>query len=361
MSGKSWIVGAAAALPMAFIGGTIGIAMLATAPGANAACQDHYDSGSSAAGGGQPGVDVDVEGVPGGSVSGYSGEQLVNAAYVMKAAADLGLSVRDQTIGVMTAMGESSLRVLDYGDTAGPDSRGLFQQRDNGAWGTYEDRMDPYRSSLSFFRVLQTIQERDTLAPTIAAHRVQRNADPFHYERYWDPAVAVVGALAGVPIDVLPGTGGTICTNTAAGVPGVVNPQGWANPANGSLTSPYGMRVHPITGVLKMHTGQDIGAACYAPIWAANQGMVTFSGPSSGYGYRIDVDHGGGVTTRYAHMYADGLLVEVGDRVTGGQHIARVGNTGNSTGCHLHFEVLVNGEFVDPKAYLQQVGITLGT
>jgi hypothetical protein len=100
----------------------------------------------------------------------------------------------------MTAMGESSLRVLDRGDAVGPDSRGLFQQRDNGAWGSYADRMDPITSATNFFRALQEVRDWRSLRPTIAAHRTQRNADPEHYERYWEPAVAVVSALAGRPV-----------------------------------------------------------------------------------------------------------------------------------------------------------------
>ena len=80
-----------------------------------------------------------------------------------------------------TAIGESTLRVLDHGDQAGPDSRGLFQQRDNGAWGTYEDRMDPYRSATNFLKALKKIENRDSLSITEAAHRVQGNANPNHY------------------------------------------------------------------------------------------------------------------------------------------------------------------------------------
>jgi len=130
-------------------------------------------------------------------VAGYSGTQLDNASAILAAGRQMGLSLRDQTIGVMTAMGESSLRVLDHGDTAGPDSRGLFQQRDNGAWGTLAQRMDPAASATSFFTALQCVGGRDAMAPTQVAHTVQRNADPQHYARHWDDAVAVVSRLTG--------------------------------------------------------------------------------------------------------------------------------------------------------------------
>jgi len=127
----------------------------------------------------------------------YGSEQLTNAAAIIKAGQALGLSVRDQTIGVMTAIGESSLRVVDHGDAAGPDSRGLFQQRANGAWGSYADRMNPTTSATSFFTALAGIQGRDSVSPTIVAHTVQRNADPQHYAKYWDDAVAIVSGLTG--------------------------------------------------------------------------------------------------------------------------------------------------------------------
>lgn len=124
-------------------------------------------------------------------------EQRANAEAIVAVGRSMGLSLRDQAIGVMTAMGESSLRVLDHGDKAGPDSRGLFQQRDNGAWGTYADRMDPTRSALSFFRALARVDGRDAMTPTLVAHTVQRNADPNHYTRWWDDAVAVVSRITG--------------------------------------------------------------------------------------------------------------------------------------------------------------------
>lgn len=131
-------------------------------------------------------------------VAGFTSEQVTNAAAVVEAGRGMGLSLRDQAIGVMTAIGESSLRVLDHGDTVGPDSRGLFQQRDNGAWGTLAERMDPTASAQSFFRALQRVDGRAAMAPTQVAHTVQRNADPDHYTRSWDDAVRLVARIAGV-------------------------------------------------------------------------------------------------------------------------------------------------------------------
>lgn len=131
------------------------------------------------------------------SVAGYSGKQLDNAAAIMAAGKTLGLSRKAQTIGVMTAMGESGLRVLDRGDAVGPDSRGLFQQRANGAWGSYADRMDPATSATNFFKALGQVEGWKDLSPTEAAHRTQRNADPYHYQQYWPAAVKATNALSG--------------------------------------------------------------------------------------------------------------------------------------------------------------------
>lgn len=143
-------------------------------------------------------VSVEESKLPKVAVAGYQGEQLKNAALVINAGKALGLSARGQTIGVMTAMGESGLRILDHGDGPGPDSRGLFQQRDNGAWGSYQDRMNPMTSATNFFKALQKVSGWEQLEPTTAAHRVQRNADPFHYQSFWPEAVEVVAALGDV-------------------------------------------------------------------------------------------------------------------------------------------------------------------
>lgn len=432
---------------------------------------------------GATGAALDVANVPDGPVAGYGHDQLVNAAQIMKAAAALGLTVRDQEIGVMTAMGESGLRVIDYGDAVGPDSRGLFQQRDNGAWGSYADRMDPFISATNFFKALTAITDRASLDPTIAAHRVQRNADPYYYAKYWDAAVAVVAALTGTgstssststssyalghvqpetatvantlgpmfaiktiggyrdpgseqydpnghpaglaldfmiddisngvatgqrladyvvahaaDLDVkyviwqqhiwsteradegwramadrgsptanhmdhvhvsLTGTGTVTASTSCSSTSAAVGASGWALPASGPITDPYGPRINPITGQAGFHHGVDIGASCSAPIHAAASGTVVRAGAAAIYGNLIELDHGNGVRTRYGHMYVPDILVSVGDQVQAGQVIARVGSAGNSTGCHLHFEVLLNGSNVEPVAYLAAQGVHL--
>lgn len=123
-------------------------------------------------------------------------------------------------------------------------------------------------------------------------------------------------------------------------------------------TSGYGMRVHPITGERKLHTGVDFAAPAGTPILAAADGRVAFAGPATGYGHLILIEHTVGgqlVATGYAHMYADGIGVSVGDQVHAGDHIADVGSDGYSTGAHLHFEVRPGGAWaatVNPEPWL---------
>lgn len=303
------------------------------------------------ASGGLETVSVDPSSVPTEPIAGWDHEQLVNAAHVIQAGQDLGLDGRDQTIGVMVAMGESSLIVIDYGDAAGPDSRGLFQQRDNGAWGTYEERMDPYLSATNFFTAMMRIENRRSLSPTEVGHRTQRNQDPDHYTATWDDAVVVVERLAGIDLG-LSDTQTGACPAAGAGVD---VPEGdWIRPHNGPGTSAFGMRRHPVRGDWSFHSGTDIGAPCGDSQLATQSGTVIASGWDGGaYGYRIEIDHGGGIISTYSHAPSGGLLVAVGDTVEAGQPVALVGTTGLSTGCHVHWEIYVNGEPTDPLAFLE--------
>lgn len=138
--------------------------------------------------------------IPAGPIAGYCQDRLLNAAYVIIAARSLGIGPHTQAIGVMTAMGESGLRNLGHGDSAGADSRGLFQQRANGAWGSLADRMTPSTAAHNFFAALVNIPGWKSLTPTQAAHAVQANADANFYTTYWSDAVAVVTALTDVTV-----------------------------------------------------------------------------------------------------------------------------------------------------------------
>lgn len=125
----------------------------------------------------------------------------------------------------------------------------------------------------------------------------------------------------------------------------------WPAPSYTRISSPYGYRNHPIFKTKKFHSGVDLAAPGGTNILAAADGMVKMSGWNGGYGNCVVIDHGGGISTLYGH--ASRNLVVKGQKVTKGQVIAKVGTTGNSTGNHLHFEVLINGKTTDPMAYIQ--------
>jgi murein DD-endopeptidase MepM/ murein hydrolase activator NlpD len=121
-------------------------------------------------------------------------------------------------------------------------------------------------------------------------------------------------------------------------------------PVNGYVSSPFGMRFHPILHYMRMHTGVDFHIGYGAPIWAADSGTVIYATWMGGYGNVVMINHGGGLSTLYAHQSR--LAVSVGQSVGRGQVIGYVGSTGLSTGPHLHFEVRRNGTPVNPMDYI---------
>jgi surface antigen len=238
------LAGAAVLIP-ALISGLVFTLVLLTGPRPAAGCG--------------PGVSVVIDG--GTKVDGYTGEQLQNAAAILNAGKALDLPARGQLIGVMVALGKSGLRVLDYGDGPGPDSRGLFQQRDNGAWGSYADRMNPTISATNFIRALQKVAGWEQLEPTIAANRVQRNADPYHYRKYQDPAVRIVEALSGATFSRA-GNGCAIPGGSGAGddLPWKSAPSWLQVGANASSTSPLGMYNRECTDFALWRVNQQLGS-----------------------------------------------------------------------------------------------------
>ncbi len=126
-------------------------------------------------------------------------------------------------------------------------------------------------------------------------------------------------------------------------------PFGFMWPSRGAITSGFGLRRHPVWGIMHVHTGLDIAAVWGSPVLAASDGRVIYAGWFGGYGKIVVIDHGQGISTLYGHLSQ--WLVPSGDEVHRGQVIARVGNTGFSTGPHIHFEIRINGTPVDPEGF----------
>ncbi len=124
------------------------------------------------------------------------------------------------------------------------------------------------------------------------------------------------------------------------------------------ISSPFGYRRDPFTGRAAMHAGLDFRGAIGTPIRAAAKGRVSFVGRRGGYGNVVEIRHGNGVMTRYAHMSK--FEAKVGDRVNAGETVGRIGSTGRSTGPHLHFEVRINNRAVDPRPMLEKGASILG-
>ena len=138
---------------------------------------------------------------------------------------------------------------------------------------------------------------------------------------------------------------GSVPSTIATGVPSA--PSGTLSmPATGPITSGFGERTSPTSGAAEFHQGLDIGAPYGSPVRAAASGTVSYAGWMQGYGNIVILQHPGGVETRYAHQSQ--LSVTVGQQVSAGDVLGAVGATGDATGPHLHFEVRLNGQPVDP-------------
>ena len=140
-------------------------------------------------------------------------------------------------------------------------------------------------------------------------------------------------------------------TTRPGGRPNIVDGITWLVPTeNYRITSPFGMRIHPVYGYEKMHTGVDLAAPKNTPIYASRAGVVVWAGWGNTGGWWVKVDHGDGFATTYLHMTR--YTVKIGDFVEAGQKIGYMGSTGVSTGSHLHFGVMLNGVWVDPLKYI---------
>lgn len=273
-------------------------------------------------------------------------EQIRNAGVILSVGRGLGIPDRGLVVAIATSFQESGLHNLNYGDR---DSLGLFQQRPSTGWGRPDQVTDPEYAARAFFggpssptrnTGLLGVPGWQNMDVWEAAQSVQRSAFPTAYAKWEGLATQVVVKLA---------DGDTTCEPLVAG--------DWSLPLEKGyvLTSGFGIRTHPISGLVKLHTGLDFAAPTGTPAHAAASGRVTFAGVASGYGNLVRIQHANGIETYYGHLSA--ISVTAGAQVNPGDLIGRVGSTGNSTGPHLHFEVRLRGTPTDPMPFLQEKGL----
>jgi murein DD-endopeptidase MepM/ murein hydrolase activator NlpD len=351
---------------------------------------------------------IDVRGdLP--SLSGYSDQQVRNAAVIIKAGAESGVGPRGWVIAVATAMQESELTNLPHlGARNDHDSVGLFQQRPSQGWGTAEQLQNPAYAARKFYEKLLTVPGWQLMPLTRAAQRVQRSAYPDAYAKQEPAATQLVNLLANgaarAPSDsavvlaaaaspgpasaapqaatASPGSGvassGPVVASRRPVValrcaaPGEVAASGWTLPVmNAPIIS--GFRTAERPG----HDGVDLGAERYRPIFAAAAGQVITAAcdgdptgercrrdgsPSTpGCGWYVKLLHAADTVTLYCHMVDRPRVVE-GQSVAAGAILGQVGTSGHSSGVHLHFEVHdpARGGPVDPVAFMRDRGAPLG-
>jgi murein DD-endopeptidase MepM/ murein hydrolase activator NlpD len=305
-------------------------------------------------------------------------QQLTHAATIITVGdRTKGVGREGVVIALMAALSESTLEMLSNtsaypesanhpndGDGGDHDSLGLFQMRPSTGWGTVADLMDPHYQARAFYggptgpnhgspRGLLDIPGWQEMDNGAAAQAVEVSAYPDRYATFEPVAEKIIEALTGGR--ERGDDGGTPVPETS----NVVLPL----PAGvGVKTSGFGIRVHPITGETKLHTGVDYSAPTGTPILATADGRVYFTGASAAYGHIILIDHtvnGQRVSSGYAHMFGERIYVRAGDPVTAGQHIADIGMSGYTTGPHLHFEIRPGDDWsapVDPEPWLASHG-----
>ncbi len=307
-------------------------------------------------------------------------QQLTHAATIITIGSQTaGVGRPGVVIALMAALTESHLRMLantstypesgDYpndGNGSDHDSLGLFQMRPASGWGTVAELMDPNYQARAFYggptgpnypspRGLLDIPGWQQLDPGEAAQAVEVSAYPDRYQNYQPVAEAILTALTR-PAPTSGGVSGEVVVPETTRIVFPLPEGAWVR------TSPFGWRVHPITGERAFHTGSDFAAADGTPIYAIADGLVTLAEFSGGYGGLIVIEHtvgGQRVASYYAHMWDYGIHVTEGMTVTAGQHIGDVGSSGQSTGPHLHFEIRPGGQgqpAIDADAWLTDHG-----
>jgi murein DD-endopeptidase MepM/ murein hydrolase activator NlpD len=307
------------------------------------------------------------------SIDSLSDSQIHYAAVLISVGQQMNVPPRGWVIAIATALQESALHNLpNLGARNDHDSLGLFQQRPSTGWGTPEQIMDPAYASKKFYTKLIQIPNWQQLPLTVAAQKVQRSAYPDAYAKHEPLATAVVNKLANDAGRAVGDLTSMRCTQ-----PGEIAASGWTAPVKGRITSGFRPPDRPT------HNGVDIAASPGTDIHAAADGVVTvvrcqatladgtYYGCAKdgglfvhGCGWYVEILHAGNIITRYCHQQHK-PYVAVGQRVTAGQVIGQVGDTGNSTGPHCHFEVHLNGDnsaagAIDPVPFMNEQGAPLG-
>jgi murein DD-endopeptidase MepM/ murein hydrolase activator NlpD len=207
---------------------------------------------------------------------------------------------------------------------------------------------------------------RDTTASTVAGYRegveARRRARAARIKREREAAARRAREAAERAREEAEKGGGGGGGGGGGSSAGEVQPSGWVRPGYGYISGWFGSRGTICANgycTTSGHRGIDFAGGCSSPIYAAASGRVIFAGSSGSWGNYIKVDHGNGIITGYAHIKPGGFNVGWGDRVRAGQTIAYVGNTGASTGCHLHFEVYRNGVRINPAPFLRSRGVSV--
>ncbi len=311
-----------------------------------------------------------------GPVGRWSAEQVSNAAIIVEVGMARHVPARGWVIAVATAMQESTLH--NYGNLGtrnDHDSLGLFQQRPSQGWGTPQQIMDPYYAAGKFYEKLVTIRGWQTMPLTEAAQKVQRSGFPDAYAKWESDADQLVLAIThNKSLGDLPGASLATCDS-----PNATSSGGWIQPVHAPIVSGFRTPERPT------HEGDDLGAARYTTIHAASAGRVVWSGcdhstgncdidgslQTPGCGWFVEILHANHIATRYCHMVQQ-PSVSLGQSVAAGDPIGLVGDSGHSSGPHLHFEVhlnvtcgqtrcsLTSNNAVDPAAFMASVGAPLG-
>ena len=304
-------------------------------------------------------------------IQSYGPTQMRNAAIIIKTGADLKMPPRAWVIAIATSMQESRLSNLgNLGARNDHDSLGLFQQRPSAGWGTPGQVMDPVHAATKFYNKLKSIHGWESMALTDAAQRVQVSAYPDAYAKHESAAREIVNLLADGAANSVGNSLSMVC---AAG--GQIAASGWTIPLKAVVGSGFRTPSRPT------HQGVDLIVGRYTPIGAAASGTVSVvkcdedhSGRRTcnvdgypgkgGCGWMVEIVHAGNVMTRYCHM-VQRPFVRVGQQVTAGQILGKVGTSGNSSGPHLHFEVHLNNDrssrgAINPVPFMQQHGAQLG-